>query len=61
MQAITIDEMKRLDGEGFWGGLACGLSLGLVVASFVSPDPFTKIGGRFIIGMAIAACGAAFA
>ena len=49
MQAITIDEMKRLDGEGFWGGLACGLSLGLVVASFVSPDPFTKIGGRFII------------
>ncbi len=61
MQGITIDEMKRLEGEGFWGGLACGLSAGLVVASFVSPEPFTKIGRRFIIGMAVAVCGAAFA
>lgn len=43
MQELTINQMAELDGEGFWGGVACGLAIVGSVAAAISPDPFSKV------------------
>ncbi len=42
MQALTIQQMERLEGEGFWGGFVCGLTGVATVAVLLSPEPVSK-------------------
>ena len=46
MLAISIEEMQCIDG-GSWGdfftGMACGATVVGAIASYISPDPFTKM------------------
>ena len=42
MQALTIQQMERLEGEGFWKGVVCGLAGAATVAVILSPEPVSK-------------------
>ena len=42
MQALTIQQMERLEGEGFWGGFVCGLTAVGTLAVMLSPEPASK-------------------
>lgn len=60
MQTLDAHEMVTLQGGGFWGGVACGLS---AVGSFVlwtSPDPFSKLAAISYSGTAIGCLAAYF-
>ena len=37
MHELTQAEMQSLDGEGFWGGVGCGLGAVAALVSWTSP------------------------
>lgn len=37
MHELTQAEMQSLDGEGFWGGVGCGLGTVAALVSWTSP------------------------
>lgn len=55
MQALTIQQMERLEGEGFWGGVLCGLTGAATVAVMLSPEPVSKF-ALFSLASGWAAC-----
>lgn len=59
MQALSIDEMRQFEAEGFFEGLACGLSIGWFAFGIVSPNPLSKLTLVYRAGMAMAMCGIA--
>ena len=59
MQALSIDEMRQSEAEGFFEGLACGLTVGWFLAGIISPDPISKLSLVYGAGMAVAVCGIA--
>ena len=42
MQTLTIQQMERLEGEGFWQGVVCGLTGAATLAVILSPEPVSK-------------------
>ena len=60
MTAMTASQMRELDGEGFWDGLACGAATSFALAMTLSPDPITKIGIASAWTSAVATCGNTF-
>ncbi len=55
MQALTIQQMERLEGEGFWRGVVCGLTGAATVAVMLSPEPASKF-VLFSLASGVAAC-----
>jgi 4-amino-4-deoxy-L-arabinose transferase-like glycosyltransferase len=47
MKNITISQMTTVCGGSFWGGLACGASIGMAV---LAPNPGTIV-------LAVGTCG----
>jgi hypothetical protein len=43
MTSLTTQEMTQIEGGGFWGGFACGLSAVGSLVLWTSPDPFSKL------------------
>jgi hypothetical protein len=46
MRAISFEEMQSIDGGSwadFFTGMACGATVVGAIASWVSPDPLSKI------------------
>jgi hypothetical protein len=60
MTALSASQMRDLEGEGFWDGLACGTSASFALALTLSPDPVTKIGLASAWTAAVVACGNTF-
>ncbi len=59
MHELTIDQMRALEGEGFWSGVGCGLGLAGSAYAVLSPDPFSKI-ALVTYGGTLAGCYSAF-
>ncbi len=55
MQALTIQQMERLEGEWFWRGFVCGLTGVATVAALLSPEPASKF-ALYGLAMGWAAC-----
>ena len=55
MQALTIQQMERLEGEGFWRGFVCGLTGVATIAVLLSPEPASKF-ALFSLASGWAAC-----
>lgn len=55
MQTLTIQQMERLEGEGFWGGVLCGLTGAATLAALLSPEPVSKF-ALFSLASGWAAC-----
>ncbi len=54
MRELTMDQMQAIDGEGFWGGVACGL--GLAAALVYWSTPIGRV-GAIALGGTIIGCG----
>ena len=59
MTALSAPQMRQIDGEGFWEGLACGATSSFALAMTLSPDPFSKISLAAAWTSVVAACGQA--
>ena len=60
MIVLTTEQMRAIDGEGFWEGFLCGAATSIAIGATLSPDPVTKLVLGSAWTTAIGTCGIAF-